>query len=685
MKGNKNMRKTVVLWSLLLLTVGALCGCGGQTETGGGKPTGGSGISQGTDREEFYFRQASGFYKDGFALEIVCTDADAVVYYTTDGSEPDESYIRYEAPIKLKDRSEEPNVLSAKKGICASGDFIPSGKIDKANVIRAVAYYPDGKRSGIITGTYFVGMERQIKYGDVPILSLFTDPDNLFDYETGIYVLGKTYKDWLAEDREHAQLPVWEHVGNYSGRGREWERPVTVEFFAADGESAFVQDMGIRIMGAASRDSVQKSFRLLAREDYGKKSVKYELIPGNLRADGSGAVKKYKSFVLRNGGNDRDSAKIRDPFIQQLVFDRRFETEQYVPCVVYLDGEYWGLYTLNEDYSDHYIENNYGIDNNNVIVLKRGEIEKGEEKDIRFYEEMYDFITENDMSDHDNYKKAEEMLDMGSFADFCALQLYVFNEDSIFENNNWQMWRVRNADRRSAYSDGKWRMMVYDMDYTCGVYSGGGNYMENNISDVLAGKRKPSVSGDESERPAVDLFLALYKNDDFKKELVLALCDMRNINFETNTVREQLEEVSEDYAKLAPDSFRRFGPVWVVNNPESYYAAKLDEIAGFLGGRYLYFPQMMQGAMKLGYKAKCTLSVSDGEKGAVMVNASGVPISGSFAGYYFPDYDITLAALPADGARFVRWEYENCYVSDDKAREITVSFEGDFSIKAVFE
>lgn len=633
---------------------------------------------------QIVFGTESGFYNSEISLEIICTDENAKIYYTTDGSIPDENDDLYTEPIILVNRTSEPNKLSAKKNTSAGGDFIPREKVDKANVIRAAAFFPDGTKSEIISGTYFIGTDKAKKYGNVPVISLMTDTENLFDYEKGIYVLGKTYDDWLKEDPNNKYLEAWQAEGNYSNKGREWERPVTVNYFNSDGTFGFSQDMGIRIMGAASRNSTQKSFRLTARSDYGEKAVNYEIIPENTRSDEKGNVTKYKSFVLRNGGNDCDYAKVRDPFLQKLVSDRRFETEQTVPCVVYLDGEYWGMYTLTEDYSDNYIENNLGIDNKNVVVLKRGKIEDGEESDISLYEQMYDFITGNDMTNVLNYEKASEMLDTEGFADYCALNLYICNEDSIFKNNNWEMWRVRNTDAGSPLSDGKWRMMVYDIDYSSGIYDGGQSSVKDNIKEIF---EPDEDSEDENERHPKNIFLSLYENEEFRSEFITALCDMRNINFESRRAVGELISFTEDYKRLVPDTFRRFGPGWVADqrNLDGYYSQKINELSKFLDERYQAFPYIMKDALKLGSEINMTLSVSDGEKGEIFVNSSKISIKSEFEGIYFDSCRLSLRAVPTDGYKFVRWEYSGCNVSDENSEEIKVTFSDSFTIKAVFE
>lgn len=636
-----------------------------------------------------YFSCESGFYDSPIELEMSCPAyPDGKIFYTTDGSTPDASSTPYTEKITLKNRKADPNVLAAQTGTSAGGDYIPKKKVDKANIIRAVVILPDGTTSEIASKTYFIGLDREKKYSSVPVISLMTDFENLYDHEKGIYILGQSLDNWLAEDPENKNKEPWEREGNYSQRGREWERPVAFELITADGSEGISQDMGMRIMGAASRSATQKSLRLIAREDYGKKNVKYPLIPDNMRSDGTGEVEKYKSFVLRNGGNDCDYAKLRDPLFQQFSSGRRFETQQFAPCVVYLNGEYWGMYTLVEDYNDNYIENNYGIDNKNVVIIKRGEIEEGEEADISLYHDMFDFITSNDMSIAENYAKAEEMLDMGSYADYCALNFYIHNYDSIFKDNNWRMWRVRTPDDTSDKADGKWRMMVYDTDYSAGIYDGG-RFGDDNISPVLNGtdklweKSSDEEEADETVRQPADMFRSLMANGDFRRELIISLCDIRNYDFEGTAAVDEVVRQYEVYGKLVPPTFDRFGPEWLTWNTDKYYEQKIGELANFLDGRYNKFPEIMQKAFGLGDIANAEISVSG--NGFVTVNNTPLPSDRVSKGKYFTDYTVTVRAEAGDGAVFKEWKCTGCTVSDSTSPEAEISFTGDFAVEAVFE
>ena len=285
----------------------------------------------------------------------------------------------------------------------------------------------------VISRTYFVGLNRKALYGDVPIISIITEPENLFDYVKGIYVMGKMYDDWIEEDPKNKKAQPYQKRGNYNMKGRESERPASIEFFPSDEEKeGFNQDVGIRIMGAVSRTFIQKSFRIVFRKDYDKKNLKYELIPGNQRSDGQGIVNQYKSFNIRNGGNDHQNTKIRDKALQDLISNRNLETQQSEIIILFLDGEYWGLYTLMENYDEHYIANNYDIEDENVVIIKNGRIEVGEDEDINLFSQLKDFIINEDMSNPSNYNKACELIDINNLAWYLAFNIYIGNKDCFF-------------------------------------------------------------------------------------------------------------------------------------------------------------------------------------------------------------------------------------------------------------
>lgn len=622
------------------------------------------------------FSHESGFYDAPIDVEILFDNPEADVYYTLDGSVPNEDSFYYDGAFHLEDRTQEPNDLSARGG-AAKTDYIPTENVVKAHVIRALAVEPDGSTQRI-DGTFFVGVNRQERYGDVPVFSLMMDENDLFDYETGIYVLGRHWAEWDSQQTE--PYADWQTQGNFSQRGREWERPVTVQYLAADGSTGFIQDMGVRIKGGVTRSFTQKSLRLIAREEYGEKNLKYPVLPGNQRADGTGPVEKYKSITLRNGGNDNETTRLRDPLFQSLAGGLRFMTQASAPCVVFINGEYWGMYTITEEYSDKAVQNNYGVDDSNVIIVKNGELEEGREEDMLLYDEMFDFIATGDMTNPDNYAKAGQLVDLPGFAQFCALQLYIHNTDSIFQNNNWMMWRAREADG-TTYGDGQWRFLLFDTEQSTDIWGDG----RNSLADGLTSAITDDGAAHEDRHPQ-KVFYSLYQNEDFRREFILALCDMRNISFQATRAEAVLKDMRPIYEKLMRETYLRFGPEWIVLwNLDSHQASELEQLATFLRGRYDRFPYLMRQIMGLEYPVEATITVNDAALGQVQANRTQIPLGESYTGLYFTEYPITLTATPAPGHTFRGWTAEGATLSSAEEATITVTFSKAFTVQAVFE
>lgn len=495
------------------------------------------------------FSSESGVYESAFELGMKCQPG-TQIYYTTDGSIPTEKSAKYEGTIVVMDRNGMPNILSAAENIMKmyipnSGyGFVPQvDEVAKCTVIRAVAISPDHQSSDVVTKSYFVGNEMRKKYAGATVMSLVIDPDSLLNYETGIHVMGKIYDEWKnTEEAKSVFGQYWKYEGNYTQSGREWEREATIDYFDADGESLeFSAPVGIRLHGGASRMYAQKSFNFYFREEYGLKNLKYPLIPGDLDANGK-QIKKYKSFMMRNGGNDTEYSKIRDVFNQAQVSDRAYGVQAARPCVLFINGEYWGLYNLTEKYSDNSIETNYGVDKDNVVMFKEGELDEGQDGDEALYEELWSYA-EKDFTDASVYEEFCRIMDIDSFADYYATEIYMANSDWK-PDKNYLVWRARTPDASNPYADGKWRYLLFDTEYSMGLYN-------QQDTQATANSYQRAISED-------DLFAAVIKNSDFKKKFVAALQEIGSKNFNPNECSKKLDEYVALYKPLMQDYYARF-------------------------------------------------------------------------------------------------------------------------------
>jgi len=610
------------------------------------------------------FNLASGFYNEkSIKLTIKNSDPKATIYYTLDGSIPTTNSTIYKKPIVLKNRSNEDNVLSAITGVSPDRDYVPKVRVKKGNVIRAIAKLSDGTLTNVVSGTYFVGLNRKKLTNNYPVVSIITDPNNLFDYEKGIYVLGKKYDDWLAEDPENINQDTANIQGNYSNKGKKSEIPATIQYFPSKKDKVgFTQDLGMRIMGKASRSSVQKSLRFTCREEFGSKNLKYELIPGNMRSDGKGPLNKYKSFNLRNGGNDFDFAKIRDNFLQGLVGQRGYETQQNDMAIAFIDGEYWGFYSIYEDYTEHYIANNFDIDKDNVIILKTDrnnyQIEAGDDSDLALFKKDLEAVFSKDMSIQENYVEASKLFNVKEFAWLVAFDFYICNLDGPIVGSNLSFWRAREPVADVPKGDGRWHVLNFDTEFSTGIYSDGTNYDYDLFSWLLI----PFFSNRDGNK----LLLTLNNNKEFKNMFINALSDTRNIDFDMKRVNSTIEEWRHNISPLIKDQYDRFGTEEYVNGNYTNFNTQINQLIIWLDGRYSLF--MKQVENYFGFQPAVTVTVTSNnfKKGTFIVNDGWKVFDKKYKGDYFRENILYLTAKPSSERRKLKyWKIENCKFADE--------------------
>ncbi|MDR0321919.1 MAG: CotH kinase family protein [Treponema sp.] len=615
------------------------------------------------------FSHNSGLYSQSFKLTLAAPYG-SKVYYSTDGSIPLPSkatsggpVFQYKGdPITVQNRSGQPALATSANSeqfYMKPGDprgsepaiFRPtSAQVPKVTVIRALAVDSSGKQSEVLTRTYFIGNDLQ-RYGNHPVLSIVTDPSNLLDRETGIYVRGNSNN-------------VWPNY-NFNQKGRDWEREANLDFFDGSRRLGFSTGAGIRIRGGWSRDKGQKSFNVYFREEYGINNLSnYPLIPGAFKAyPDQTQITRYKNFMLRNGGNDTEYTKFYDVFVQSLVSDRNFTTQTAIPCIVYLNGEYWGFYNLQEKYSDHYLEQKFGVNRNNVISIETGELDEGIASDMNLYWDMMNH-QEQDMSIQANYNAFCEIFDIQSFIDYFAAQIYVYNED--WPHNNYQLWRVRNVEPGNPYGDGKWRWMVFDTEFSMGIYRSGGT------SDPFS----PILNGNHGNNK---LFQQLLKNPDFCRQFVLTMMDLYNVNFEYNSASAKLTAIAAVYKPLMEHYFERWGRPWatVFDNKVSDARNYLNNIRNAMTNEYL--PRYFSG---LGNLVNVTLSVNISNASIKINTVTPNLASRNWTGKYYTGYPVTVTANVPAGYTFTGWTVTGGTAVSPSALTTTVNFSGNVQITA---
>ena len=470
------------------------------------------------------FSNYSGFYDQDFYLSLFSSE-ECVIYYTIDGSDPLNSKTAeiYEEPILIHDRTNEPNIYSEYGEIINSSISIsigmnyitPTYLVDKAMVVRAISKNSYGV-SNVVDNIYFVSTGNLSIYKNYTIVSIIINPDNLYDPNKGIYVTGNRYLEWLKEEHTEGET-VPNDILNYFSRGSEWEREANIKIFEK-GKITVEQNMGIKIKGGTTRGNPGKSLNLVARKKYGPKNIKAKIFPENKNIDGE-VINKYNSLSLLCVNS---KSRFKNEFATKTIHNRNdLSTMDMTNGIVFLNGEYFGMYIITEKFTDNFIENHYNIPKNNVVMGKNGVVEEGPEEEYKKFMYLSKEYSKKDLKEKKYYDEISSYFDIDSLIEHYAAGLYLATFD--WPNHNYAVWRnMGEKIENNKFSDGKWRFMTFDLDLTIGGFYGdiGGIeiYEYNTFNHTI--KR--------SSGPPTCLFIGLSKNEDFRNKFINIYCDYVN-------------------------------------------------------------------------------------------------------------------------------------------------------------
>jgi len=532
------------------------------------------------------FSAESGFYDEAFLLTITAEDGE--IYYTLDGTDPSNSKTAklYESVIDIHDNTSDRNIYSAETDIVLGKYWAPNYRVDKGMILKVAVKDGEGNFGETVTKSYFVGKDADF-YQQIKVISLVTNPYHLFDGDTGIYVVGNGYYQWKKSADFDPTMEDWrvENPTNYNNSGREWERPATIQVFEG-GQLVYEQDLGIRLAGNVSRSNAQKSIRLYAREEYGEKKIRYAFFDDLTDINGE-AIEKFDKVTLRNEGNDTTSAFLRDELVQSLCADRAVGTQAEEPCILFIDGEFWGMYHIKERIEDYYFASHYDVDKKNVTYIKKTEIE-GSEEVCKEYEQFYNWAMSADLTLEENYQKVADTIDLQSMMDYFAIETYINNYDWLKqgkEPNNFLMWRVNETVDGNAYADGKWRFVLFDMEYSANLYGQEGTKPEfDSLQNI-------STQNDWTNLGA--LFFRLLQNKTFCDSFYTNYLEIMDQNFDPNKVSRWIDDYCGEYGSAISETFRRF-----IGADSGHLQYNISSVKDFYNKRPAYARQYLDALCK---------------------------------------------------------------------------------------
>lgn len=297
------------------------------------------------------------------------------------------------------------------------------------------------------------------------------------------------------------------------------------EFYLPD---SVVKGIVIRV-----RRAQQKGLKIYAREEYGKKNFKYKIFEES-------DLKKFKHLIIRPFRNSFSPTGINDWLANHIAAPLNMGTTASQPAVLFLNGEYWGIYFLEEKVDERYLESHFEVNPDSVnIISSWGTAETGS-SDSWF--SLYYWLMAADLSDPAQYTYFAKKIDIPNIIDNYIFELYSANWDWL--NNNVRCWQTMD--------DGPWRWVFYDGD-CC---------LDNLEYDVYM---MATFMGEywSSSEWAILFFRKLLENETFKNQYLARLEEVNKKYFTYKRTKPSLKQITRLLEDEIPQQSQRF------NNPKN--------------------------------------------------------------------------------------------------------------------
>ncbi len=425
----------------------------------------------GSKLREVRFSVPAGFYTSPVELSITAPSGYSTIFYTTDGSDPTKSSTRKKftasSPIKLADTTNTPFGSTYRTGLSYVGNIgSSSANMLGGHVIKACGYN-GSTYTGVYTNSYFIS-SKMAGYG-VPVMSVTLETNQMFGSPGFYHNFNATTND--PNTRGVAFMEVFDENGTRRGYSN-------IELSISGHGSSGV---GMRSMKVFYKGSSNTT-------DGTESKLNYDLFDGYARNSKGQNITDFSRLLLRNSGNDVGVSYIRDAYMQRVSRNLNIDTLAYVPVLLFINGDFWGVYNARERYSGDYIQSHYGVDKDNVALVESDYsqvhtnqnapfiVSSGVENDADHFNALVDYIKSNNMAVTKNYEYVCARMDIDSFIDMYVSRLYFSARD--WPENNIKVWRNRTANDRSGF-DTKWYFTLLDMDMGISFFTDANNTTEN--------------------------------------------------------------------------------------------------------------------------------------------------------------------------------------------------------------
>ena len=417
----------------------------------------------------------------------------------------------------------------------------------------------------------------------------------------------------------------------------------------------------------------QRGIDWITRDQLGyQDELKHQFFPERSR-------KKFQRLILKAAANDNypssnGGAHIRDSYVHTLALKGglNVDVRTSLSCVLYVNGQYWGVYDTREkvddaDFTSYY----YDQDEQDIDYIKTWGNTWSEYGSSTDWYSLKSFILNNNMAVPANYDYVQQRFDLLSLVDYIIINQHAVCRDWLNWNTSW--WRGRNPSGGAQ----RWRYTLWDMDATFGHYV---NYTfipnTGPTADPCDVEAIPS-NGDPQNH--IDIFMALYANPQFKTMYINRYADLLNTVLSCDYMNALLDSMTNVIAPEMTRHCTRWG------GTVSQWNQNVAAMHAFINTRCQLIDQGIVDCYDVTGPFGLTVAVSPaGSPNQVQINTI-TPAAYPFVGEYFGGINVSLVAQPAPGWLFDHWEVNgNTFGPNQTAEAIVLAFQTTGTVTAFF-
>lgn len=291
------------------------------------------------------------------------------------------------------------------------------------------------------------------------------------------------------------------------------ERAGYVEYYEPDGTLGVSFPAGFRIAGAGTRTAKQKSINLYLRGGYGRSSVTYPFFEGY-------DITTFKSLSLRNMGAWQDMTRLKDVFVSMAADGMNLDNAQAKFAVVYINGQYWGLYEFKENQNEEYFASRYDIDPDNVVMVRGNKYSVQTGRTDQDIVSLYNLAQRN-MNDADTFTEYTSLADSDYFMDYLIAETFF----GCYDTYNQKFAHTTDDVMR-------WRPIYYDFDIC--LTSKSESYFRTFFCDTYTRQAVDSMGREHVT--FMYLYNAFIKNDVWRQKFIERYAEVLNTTLATDNL-----------------------------------------------------------------------------------------------------------------------------------------------------